>query len=172
MEKRIAVILVACGLIGTNVYLVHRTHSLGQELDAAHQQISVLATSTAQGFNASGAGMDRLFRQLDARVARVEGKLRQVEGKVRQVSGLEYWSSQGNVRKVKLELDQGGDVNAKGENGYTALHAAAENGRTEVVRLLLLKGADTAAQLDSGETPLVLARMGNHNTVVRLLEGK
>src|SRR5262249_4020780 len=61
------------------------------------------------------------------------------------VSSLEYWASLGNLGKVKLELQKGADVNARGANGYTALHAAAQDGHVEVVRLLLSHNADRKA---------------------------
>ena len=58
------------------------------------------------------------------------------------VDELTYWASLGNVGKVKLALQKNSDVNHADADGYTALHAAAENGHVEVVKLLLAKGAD------------------------------
>jgi ankyrin repeat protein len=89
-----------------------------------------------------------------------------------QVNPLEYWASLGNLGKVKLELQKGVNVNARGENGYTALHAAAQNGHIEVVRLLLSHNADRAAKLDGGDTPAELAKRAGHNDVVKVLEAK
>lgn len=87
-----------------------------------------------------------------------------------ETNELEYWSSLGNLGKVKLELQKGADVNARGEDGYTALHGAAENGHLAVVRLLIDRKADKGAVLASGETPLLLAQRAGHTEVVRLLE--
>ncbi len=87
-----------------------------------------------------------------------------------KVSELEYWSALGDIRKVKLALVRGADINARGENGYTALHAAAENGHLEVITLLISQGADLHAQLESGQTALDLAVLGNLDDVVDLLK--
>lgn len=89
-----------------------------------------------------------------------------------QAGELEYWSCLGNVAKVKLALQKGADVNAKGESDYTALHGAAENGHAEIVELLLAHGANKNAKVSSGKTPLDFARAGKHEVVVRLLERK
>ena len=61
----------------------------------------------------------------------------------------------GHVDAVTWLLDQGADVRAQGQGGFTALHAAALMGRPHVVELLLARGADTKATSD-GKTPLAL----------------
>ena len=39
-------------------------------------------------------------------------------------------------------MEKGIDIDAKDEDGYTALHCAAESGQAEVTELLVKKGAD------------------------------
>lgn len=85
------------------------------------------------------------------------------------VDELTYWSSLGNVGKVKLELQKNPDVNHADADGYTALHAAAENGHVEVVKLLLAKGADRTKRA-MGKTPADLAKA--HPEVLKLLASK
>lgn len=82
---------------------------------------------------------------------------------------VEYWASLGNVPKVRQAIVDGHDVNLQGENGYTALHAAAENGHLEVIRVLLDCGALADARLDSGETPVDLAVMAGKEDAAHLL---
>src|SRR5262249_9093667 len=56
-------------------------------------------------------------------------------------SEVEYWAALGNLARLKVAINNGCDVNAIGKDGWTALHAAAENGRLEAVRLLVEQGA-------------------------------
>jgi ankyrin repeat protein len=88
------------------------------------------------------------------------------------VSSLEYWASLGNVGKVKLELQEGADINEKFAGDETALHAAAVNGHVELVKFLLSQGADRTAKDVNGVTPLEMARQANQDEVVKLLETK
>ena len=53
-------------------------------------------------------------------------------------------------------LDHGADVNAAGDDGFTALHKAALYGHHEVMAVLLAAGANVHAALDVGRTPLAL----------------
>ena len=82
---------------------------------------------------------------------------------------VEYWASGGNVAKVKEAINAGCDVNAASEGGYTALHAAAENGHVEIARILIESGADQTAKLESGEAPIDLARLAGKDEVLDYL---
>jgi hypothetical protein len=70
---------------------------------------------------------------------------------------------------VKVLLEKGADIKAKGFIGTTALHWAAKNGHDTVVRLLLEKGADIEAKDSLRRTALHWAAKKGHDTVVRLL---
>jgi ankyrin repeat protein len=61
------------------------------------------------------------------------------------------------VQTARYLLDHGADVNAAGQFGWTALHAASYQGLNDVVALLASKGAklDTMDQL--GQTPLSIS---------------
>ena len=82
---------------------------------------------------------------------------------------VEYWAAVGNLEQVQRAIDEGSDVNASDDAGYTALHAAAENNHIEIVELLLQHGADTNAAVTSGETPADLAALSGYESVVKLL---
>jgi ankyrin repeat protein len=50
-------------------------------------------------------------------------------------------------------------VDCKDEDGYTALHYAAESGQAEVMELLVKKGAEVEARTNKGVTALQIAYM-------------
>ena len=104
----------------------------------------------------------------------------------------------GNIEDVKDNLSAGADVNVrrwrrktdrkllseedevllKGnifgggiQEGYTALHYAARNGKTEILKLLLSNGADVNAKnRDGNMTPLFLANLEGHTEIIELLK--
>ena len=104
----------------------------------------------------------------------------------------------GNIEDVKDRLSDGADVNVrrwsrstdrkllseedeallKGSNfgpegipsGYTALHYAASNGKTEILKLLLSNGADVNAKSWGNITPLFLANLEGHTEIIELLK--
>jgi uncharacterized protein len=62
-----------------------------------------------------------------------------------------------SVPLAQLLLDAGAGVNGQAEGGFTALHAAAQNGDEELVRLLVERGADRSLTTDQGHRPSDLA---------------
>lgn len=81
---------------------------------------------------------------------------------------LVYWASLGELIEVEKSLAQGTDVNSVDDEGYSALHAAAENGYLEVVKYLVEKGANV--QYKAQYTALELAEMAGNNDVVVYLK--
>ncbi len=75
---------------------------------------------------------------------------------------------------VEYLLDNGGEVNARGLNGLTPLHAAAVFDRPSIGVMLLKRGAKvTLASTSQGFTPLhTAARGGNVDMVKLLVEAK
>ena len=86
-----------------------------------------------------------------------------------EANEVEYWAALGYADKVQESIAAGGNVNARGDNGYTALHAAVVNEHAAIVKMLLECGADADAQLDSGERPADLASITGNREIIEML---
>ncbi|KAL8833668.1 MAG: hypothetical protein Q9176_007869 [Flavoplaca citrina] len=70
---------------------------------------------------------------------------------------------------VMLLLQNGADVTAQSDGGWTPLHNAAEKGHEDVALLLLEGTADVNATTSSGMTPLHWSARNGHTDLVKLL---
>ena len=61
------------------------------------------------------------------------------------------------LEAVKLALEAGNDVNAAGENEWTALHGAAYTGSDAIIQMLVEHGAQLNVKDTFGQTPLSIA---------------
>ena len=75
-------------------------------------------------------------------------------------------SLKGHLAIAKLLVANGAQVS---HPGWTPLHYAAFEGRSEVIRFLLEKGADKDGPAPNGFTPLMLAARGGHLEAARTL---
>jgi len=79
----------------------------------------------------------------------------------------------GDEDTVEKCIDQGLNVDARDQYGWTALMVASCSGRDEVVRLLLANGADMTAKERQGRTALDLAQAkGRHDVIEAFYEGQ
>ena len=76
-----------------------------------------------------------------------------------------------NPEFVKLLIEKGAKVNAKDNNGQTALMWAAENGRTEIVNVLIKKGGVDMVDVPDklGITAIMYAAEKGHTETVNVL---
>ena len=79
-------------------------------------------------------------------------------------------SMKGLTDIVKLLLENGANVNMRGQTGRTALHWAALKGHLDTVKLLLDYGAETCIQDELGRTSLDWALIRNHLEIANLLQ--
>ena len=61
------------------------------------------------------------------------------------------------VETAKFLVEHGADVNAAGQYGWTALHAAAYQGLNDVIEYLVSKGAKIDQKDEFGQTPLSIS---------------
>ena len=66
-------------------------------------------------------------------------------------------------------IEKGSDVDAKDEDGYTALHCAVESGHADVIEFLVKKGADVEARTSKGVTALQIAESLHYAGITRVL---
>jgi hypothetical protein len=120
------------------------------------------------GARAGSTDVDRLlfaFRQEDH--AEVEQLMRRHPDLIGQLTGADHAAlveaaSEGRTGAVRLMLDTGFPPDARGEDGGTALHAAAYAGSANSVQLLLDRGAAIEARDTTWDsTPLVWAKVGS-----------
>lgn len=76
---------------------------------------------------------------------------------VAESASVQEAAGKGDLAAVQKYLNKGGDINARGRHGRTALFEAAANGRVDVLTLLLEKGAAVNLANDFGWTPLHVA---------------
>lgn len=75
----------------------------------------------------------------------------------------------GNKERIELFIKAGMDVNAKDNDGNTALMRASAGDNFEMVRLLIKKGADLNARDNAGYTALIFASSKGDLELVTLL---
>ena len=75
----------------------------------------------------------------------------------------------GDREAALAAIEAGGDVDARGPDGATALIWAAYNGDSVLVERLLAAGADPAAQNEFGTSALAEAAIGGYTDVIRAL---
>jgi hypothetical protein len=78
----------------------------------------------------------------------------------------------GRQERVKGLLDNGVDINAKSQAGWTPLMWAVETGHIKIVKMLLDRGALTNLKNKKGLTALKLAETNGYEDIEALLKGK
>ena len=82
---------------------------------------------------------------------------------------LSYAAFNGHAEVVDYLLKRGAEIDAKTQNGATALYLAARNGHLEVVKLLLSKDADPMIVNDNEESPVDAAMKSGNSDIEGLL---
>ena len=83
-------------------------------------------------------------------------------------NALHYVVMSGKITDAKLLIDNGIEIDKRGEHGYTPLHLACSVGRQDMVALLVEHEADAHA-LSQGDAPFAVARMAGHDSICEFL---
>src|SRR5262245_11343787 len=75
----------------------------------------------------------------------------------------------GQVAEARTIISGGADVNAKDQEGVTALMRAASAGRGDMVRLLIASGADANAKTTGGVTAVMMASLAGYTSALEPL---
>lgn len=75
----------------------------------------------------------------------------------------------GDMRKIRVLLAQGADVNSRDRHGQTALMLAAHAGHRELAEILIAHHADLNATAKFGLSALMLAIVAGHAEIASLL---
>ena len=78
-------------------------------------------------------------------------------------------AGEGRLNAVRYLLDEGADVNSRGDYGNTALTEATYFGHASVIKELLMRGAEVNVMSSVG-TPLDIAVSRNNSAVIDLLK--
>ncbi len=78
----------------------------------------------------------------------------------------------GSEPLARLLLDNGADVNARQQGGFTPLFSAVNIGSVELVTFLLERGADIHARTDDGDTVLSIAEKSPFPGMVTFLQSR
>ena len=133
---------LCCRIPGSRISLVGATPFL---LAAAAGDLSILRALAAGGADPLLATEKNVTPLM---VAAGLGRFQDRKEGIEERSALEA---------VKLAVELGADINAVGENGWTALHAAAYTGADAIVQILADKGAHLDVKDKFGQTPLRIA---------------
>jgi ankyrin repeat protein len=92
-----------------------------------------------------------------------------IEAEPGRAAPLLYSAYHGNIGGISCLIDYGADVDGADEEGTTALHIAALNGRRKAVKLLLQYGASLKLRDSQGRTPYEVAHLAGHEKVCKSL---
>ena len=93
-----------------------------------------------------------------------------VQGKIYMKTPLHLAADNGNIRVVRLLLENKADTDIKDQDKESALHFAARKGHEDIVRLLVERGAKIDDEQENGFTPLHLAAVnGAHGDIAKFL---
>ena len=124
---------------------------------------------SADGFQALGFAC--FFGQTDAAriLIKSEAPINEFSQNELKVMPIHSAAASQNLEITRLLIENGAEVDAIQNGGFTALHTAAHNGQIKMIKLLIAAGANPKIKNNENKTPEDLAREGGHGKVVDYL---
>ncbi|TPP57257.1 putative IQ motif and ankyrin repeat domain-containing protein [Fasciola gigantica] len=124
--------------------------------EGKHNEMRLLLKEVIDEDDANGVGHDEI-----GEATRLRHRMQLIECQdPNNNSALSEACIGGSVQAVTFLVDEGADVNSKGQFGRTPLYRAAFGGHVEVVQVLLQHGADPRLCTDDGQRPIDVATEG------------
>lgn len=107
-----------------------------------------------------------------------QGNVAEIERELRKTPEFATWADSSGATALmsspsaavsQFLIDKGAAVDARADDGRTALHFAAQRGDAERAKVLLDRGASIDAQDEDGDTPLMWAARADDPAALRLL---
>lgn len=148
------------------------TTALHYAVEKGHRAVVELLLARGADVNArDGAGQTPIDIAL-SRYRKEIVELLRSKGAVMNISSIHVAAQVGDLAKVNAFLEDGNDINAGDDRGFTPLHYAIQGGHKEVAEFLIAKGADINGKDKWGYTPLYWAIWNEDKEIVRLLVAK
>jgi ankyrin repeat protein len=166
-QPAIAAIFTECGGI-LDIFDASSTGDINRVRELAEAFPESIHAYSSDGFYPLGLAAFFGHRQIAEYLLDSGADVNQAADNAFKVAPIHAAVSNGDIETVRLILERGADINARQQNGFTALHGAAGAGRADLVELLLAHGADRHALTDDGKTPAAVAAERGH-TIPALL---
>lgn len=138
--------------------------------DGTVKRVGIFANN---GSSTDAPQIDASFDFFEVKGLPARGNKVPAEREAKPAKSLHQAAADGDIEQVKSLISKGADINAKDEDGDTALHIAIDHGRQDVVKPLLDKGADINTKTRyGGRTPLHQACLRGQTDTAELLIAK
>ena len=128
-----------------------------------HNRVEMIEFLALSGADTNSLDVDQLLKAAQDTQEIINKKIKTQEF-ITEIS-----KSYPNLDKIRSCISAGVDVNAKDNDGWTALIYAACYGHTEIAKLLIADGADINARDNYGCTALIYAAINGYTEIARLL---
>ncbi len=133
-----------------------------------NNQPELLHANSPDGF--SPLGLASFFGHPDTVQLLIEkgAEINQFSKNAWQVQPLHSAVASRSLETVTYLLQQGADINAQQQHGFTPLHTAAQHGDADMIKLLLEHKADINAVTSEGETAMDIALKCKHTEAAHM----